>query len=159
MLSLFKRRRAAFSDGEVELVLADCEVTDWRSGVQESYIYDICLKGRRGDVGYISLRLGDSPALYYLGHVGYRVEKPYRGHGYAWKALELLKPLMLREGMLHPVVTTDVDNWASRRTALKAGCQLERIVPVPPRYRDLCMGSTHKCRYVLSLPPCEEAPL
>lgn len=159
MLSLFKRRRAAYSDGEVELVLADCGVTDWQSGIQESYIFDIYLRGQRRAVGYISLRLGDGPGLYYLGHVGYRVHQRYRGHGYAFRALELIKPLMRREGMLHPVVTTDVDNWPSRRTALRAGYELERIVPVPGRFRQLCMGSTHKCRYVLTLQALEEAPL
>lgn len=159
MLSLFKRRKALYSDEEIELVLVDCGMADRQSGISDSYLFDICLKGRRAVVGYISLRLGESPALYYLGHVGYRVRPEHRGHGYAAKALRLLKPLMRQEGLLQPVVTTDVDNWPSRHTALNVGCELERIAPVPAAHREVCMGSSHKCRYVLSLPPWEGEPL
>lgn len=151
MLGLFKRRAALYSDGQIELQLSQAGLRDARNGIRDGYTFDICLCGQRQPVGYISLRLGESPALYYLGHIGYRIHKAHRGHGYARRALMLLVPLMRREGLLHPVITTNVDNLPSRYTALKAGAVLERIAPVPPEHREVCTGAAFKCRYILSL--------
>lgn len=156
MLSLFKRHRPLYFDEEIELTLTGALENGLR-GVRESYVFDIHLRDRRGAIGYISLRVGESPELYYLGHIGYRIEEPWRGHGYAGKALKLLIPLIRQEGLFHPVITTDVDNLPSRQTCLKLGCVLERIAPVPPEHRALCMGSEHKCRYLLLLEPEKRA--
>lgn len=153
MLGLFKRRKALYSDGLIDLVLAEAGQGDASSGIREAYTFDICLRGQRQSIGYISLRLGESPALYYLGHIGYRVQAAWRGHGYAGRALRLLIPLMSKEELLHPVITTNVDNLPSRFTCLHAGCVLERIAPVPPAYRDVCAGAALKCRYILRIPP------
>jgi RimJ/RimL family protein N-acetyltransferase len=97
----------------------------------------------------VSLRLGESPQLYYLGHIGYRVEEPFRGHGYAARAVAALRPVLLGLGLHTVVITTDVDNVPSRRTCERLGCVLERVAPVPPQYRALCMDSPAKCRYIL----------
>ena len=55
---------------------------------------------------------------------------------------------MREEGLNSVVITTDTDNWPSRRTCEKLGCVLESVVPVPEAYRILCSGSTAKCRYI-----------
>ncbi len=153
MFGLLKWRKALYSDGEIELSLSPGGFLESGEGIRDGYTFDICLPGQRKPIGYISLRLGESPELYYLGHVGYRIHAQWRGHGYAGKALKLLIPLMRQEGLLHPVVTTDVNNPASRKTCLRAGCVLERIAPVPPAYRFICSGSEYKCRYILCIPP------
>ena len=70
MLNLFKRRRALYSDGVIELRLADAGLRDDQSGIVDGYTFDIHPVGSRRAVGYISLRLGESPVLYYLGHIG-----------------------------------------------------------------------------------------
>ena len=59
-----------------------------------------------------------------------------------------MTPVMQQEGLQSLVITTDTDNWASRRTCEKIGCVLESVVPVPEAYRILCSGSTAKCRYI-----------
>lgn len=151
MLGLFKRRKALYTDGQIELLLAQAGLRDAPNGIRDGYTFDVCLRGHRQPVGYISLRLGESPALYYLGHIGYRIHKAHRGHGYARRALLLLRPLMIKEGLLHPVITTNIDNLPSRYTALKAGAVLERIAPVPPEHREICTGASHKCRYIWDL--------
>ncbi len=153
MLGLFKRRKALYSDGEIDLVLAEAGMRDASSGIREGYTFDICLQGQRQAIGYISLRLGESPQLYYLGHIGYRIHAAHQGHGYAGRALKMLVPLMRREGLLHPVITTNVDNLPSRYTCLHAGCVLERIAPVPPAYREVCAGAALKCRYIMRIAP------
>ena len=156
MLSLFRRQRPLYYNDEIELRLSEAGESSL-NGVRDSFVFDIHLRGKRDAIGYISLRLGESPELYYLGHIGYRIEARYRGHGYAGKALKLLMPLMQREGLCHAVITTDVDNLPSRQTCVKLGCVLERIAPVPLEHRALCMGSEHKCRYLLLLEPLREA--
>lgn len=156
VLGLFRWRRTLYSDGEIELSLSPGGFLESGDGIRDGYTFDICLPGERKPVGYISLRLGESPQLYYLGHIGYRIHAQHRGHGYAGRALKLLIPLMRSEGLLHPVITTDVSNTASRKTCLRAGCLLERIAPVPAEYREICSGSLYKCRYILCIPPERE---
>ena len=134
---------------EIDLRLRERGGPDPGCGAEGSYTFDICPKGRRGYLGYVSLRLGESPELYYLGHVGYRVEEENRGRGYAGKAVRQLVPFMRVLGFKTVVITTDTDNLPSRRTCQRLGCELERVAQVPQRYRPLCMMSMEKCRYIL----------
>lgn len=149
MPSLFRLlRRPAFSNGEIDLYMTSQDVSDALCGITDGYVFEIYRARSRDYVGYVSLRLGESPALYYLGHIGYRIEKSHRGHGYAEAACRLIAPLIARLRLGSVVITTDVDNLPSRRTCEKLGCVLERIAPVPPEYRAVCSGSTAKCRYI-----------
>ena len=101
----------------------------------------------------MSIRLGESPALYYLGHIGYRVEAGYRGNGYAARACALMVPFIQRLGIRSLVITTNVENIASRKTCEHLSCTLERIAPVPAKYQPVCMGAKWKCRYIWRIPP------
>ncbi len=135
----------------IRLELRERTLRDRSLGIKESLTYDI-LKAEGGIyLGYVSLRVGESPEIYYLGHIGYRVEEPYRGHGYARKAVEALLPLIEYLGFHTLSITTDTDNLPSRKTCEHLGCVLESIVAVPYQYRPLCMNSPAKCRYILFL--------
>ena len=133
---------------QIVLRLTNYEVTDAEYGISDGYLFHIYKRHSLKKIGYISLRLGESPGLYYLGHIGYRIDEPYRGHGFAAQACRLMTPVMQQEGLQSLVITTDTDNWASRRACEKIGCVLESVVPVPEAYRILCSGSTAKCRYI-----------
>ena len=146
-LRLFSRK-AMFADEELELVLSREDVSDPEYGIDDGYTFNMFRKGTRDYVGYVSLRLGESPGLYYLGHIGYRIEEKHRGSHYAEKACRLLEPLIKRLRLGSVVITTNVENIASRRTCERLGCELERIAPVPPEQRTLCAGALHKCRYI-----------
>lgn len=131
------------------LVLQERTTRDKGLGIKESYTYEILHAVSGAYLGYVSLRVGESPEIYYLGHIGYRVEAPYRGHGYAKKAVLALLPLLRRLGYVTLSITTDTDNLPSRKTCINLGCELESIVKVPERFRPLCMNSPAKCRYIL----------
>lgn len=146
-LRLFSRK-AMFSDGVLDLVLSGEDVRDADCGIEDGYTFSIYRSGTRDYVGYVSLRLGESPGLYYLGHIGYRIEEKHRGHGYAARACGLMKPLLQRLRLGSVVITANVENAASRKTCENLGCVLERIAPVPPEQRALCAGATRKCRYI-----------
>lgn len=152
LLRLFSRK-PMFSDGRLDLVLTNEEVADASCGIEDGYVFSIYLARTRRYVGYVSLRLGESAGLYYLGHIGYRIEEEHRGHGYAARACRMLVPLLQRLRLGSVVITTNVDNLASRRTCEHLGCALERIAPVPPEYRALCAGALKKCRYIWRIPP------
>ena len=150
--NLFSSFRPVFQDDEIALYLSDEDVTNHEIGVKDGYTFDIYERKPRRRVGYVSLRLGESPALYYLGHIGYRIDAPYRGHGYAAKACLLLIPLMQKLQLKTICITANPDNIPSRKTCEKIGCELESIVPVPRRFSYHCEGATHKCRYILRIP-------
>lgn len=132
----------------LELHLAERTTRDKHQGIRESITYDIIHPGSFLYAGYVSLRLGESPEIYYLGHIGYRVEPAFRGHGLAARAVAALRPLIIDQGFYSLSITTDTDNIPSRKTCERLQCVLESIVPVPPPYRALCMNSPAKCRYI-----------
>ena len=142
---------------EIDLKLKERFGPDKTVGSDETLVYGIYLCGTREMIGYVSLRLGESPGLYYLGHIGYRIEEGHRGHGFAAKAVRMLLPFMRRLGLRTVVITTDTDNIPSRKTCERLGCDLERVAPVPPKYLGLCMMSPAKCRYIFAVVSGETA--
>ena len=148
---LFKRRRAAYSDGVIDLIPLNLFPPDEEMAFGVNYDFMIAPTGSRREAGRISVRLGESPCVYYFGHIGYHVDPPYRGQHFARRACSLLNPLMLRHGKTSVVITTDPDNWPSRRTCEGLGCELERTVDVPPEIYRRWEISRVKCRYIWRL--------
>lgn len=101
--------------------------------------------------GEIALRIGDSESLFYLGHIGYHINPPYRGKREAFHACRLCVPIIKALGMNSFVVTTDMDNAASIRTCENLGCVLESIVDVPEWCRKEYSISERKLRYVYEI--------
>lgn len=145
---LFRRFRPEFTDGVIDLVPIRLFPPEEEMGFGEVYDYIIAPHGQRREAGRISLRLGESPCVYYFGHIGYHVDPPWRGHHYAARACALLEPLIAASGKSSIVITTDPDNMLSRHTCERIGCILESIVPVPPLMQSRWELSPVKCRYV-----------
>ena len=155
LLSYLSSLRPMYRDAEIMLVLSPEDVRDPALGIEDGYTFDIFLNRPRRRIGYVSLRIGESPALYYLGHIGYRIDAPYRGHGYAARACGLLTPFLRGLNLKSVCITANPENTPSRKTCEHIGCRLESIVAVPPAYRAVCSGAEYKCRYILI--PDEEA--
>lgn len=141
-------KKPMFTDGEVDLVLSNEDVSDAMCGIVDGFTFYMYKAKTRHYMGYVSLRLGESEGLYYLGHIGYRVEEEYRGMHLAERGCRMMLPLIKRLGLHSLVITTNVENTPSRRTAERLGCTLESIVPVPREYRGICAGAPYKCRYI-----------
>lgn len=114
----------------------------------DSYTFDILALPLRTVAGEIALRVGDNATLYYLGHIGYHVDAPYRGRHFAAEACGLLWPFARALGMGSLVITTDVDNTPSIRTCERAGCLYESTVNVPGWCRRRFDLPARKRRYV-----------
>jgi len=102
--------------------------------------------------GTISLRVGHTRDLeMYLGHIGYGVYPPARGHHYAERSCRLLLGLAVSHGLDPLWITTDPANLASRRTCERLGAVLVEIVDVPRNHMLYARGQYRKCRYRLDL--------
>ncbi|MBQ2699634.1 MAG: GNAT family N-acetyltransferase [Clostridia bacterium] len=152
--SLF-RRQPAFTDGVIDLYpLMTCD--DPEINIDVNYVFKITRHGSFKEIGQISLRLGEGPGIYFFGHIGYHIDPPYRGHGYALCACRLIKPLCQRLHQRSVVITTDTDNLPSRKICEHLGCVLESVVPVPVRMQNRFQLSSAKCRYIWVIQPGDE---
>lgn len=102
--------------------------------------------------GGMGLRIGNNHDLEtYLGHVGYNVYPPARGHHYAERSVRLALKLWRQHKLGRFWITCNPDNWASRRTCERLGCQLAEIVPLPSDHALYQRGERYKCRYFVDL--------
>lgn len=120
---------ADLADGEIELYCADKKPAIPEKKWVPSYVFEIRQNNSR--VGEINLRIGYTDGLYYGGHIGYGVDEPYRGHGYAGKACRLLVPVIRAHGMKKVLITNSPANIASRRTCEKLGARFIRTARLP----------------------------
>jgi predicted acetyltransferase len=102
--------------------------------------------------GEVALRIGDSPEQFYLGHIGYHIDPPFRGHGYAARACRLAAPVFGALGYRFAVITTDPDNQPSVKTCLRLCCELESTVRVPPWVKEKLDISDVKHRFLWTVP-------
>ncbi|MBO6047937.1 MAG: GNAT family N-acetyltransferase [Erysipelotrichaceae bacterium] len=98
------------------------------------YIYLIMVNGN--EVGRLTFRTGSDEEHYFDGHIGYGIEKSYRGHHFAYQACLALKPLIREQGYDHVLLTCDPDNLASKKTIERLGAKLidQREVPSSMRH-------------------------
>jgi len=98
--------------------------------------------------GEIALRLGEGEGLFYLGHIGYHIDPPFRGKHNALRACRLCLSVFEEMGYRSFVITTDEDNYPSIRTCELLGCTLESTVDVPVWCIEEYSISHRKRRYV-----------
>lgn len=118
-------------------------------GTSCEYVFYVAEDCGKEFVGRITIRMGESRVLYYLGHIGYTISNKYRGNNYAYKACKGLVPFMKDIGFEELVITNDIDNIPSRKTCIKLNSKLESIVTVPKCYQKKFDMKDKKCRYVL----------
>lgn len=137
-----------FSGIEIDLKVATLVAADIAKGWVPAYHFDILLPETETQVGHIDARIGYTDGLVkYGGHIGYGIYETFRGHHYAAKACQLLRPLFQMHGMDVIWISCNPDNWPSRKTCEYIGCELVEIVDLPEdndMYQD---GERQKCRY------------
>ncbi len=137
-------------DGDLELVLVSTFSGDLNKGYVPSYNFEMRLVGKKTPLGRIALRIGDTEAIRgWVGHIGYQVGSPYRGHHYAARSCRLLLALAKRHGIAPVWITCNPENIASRRTCELAGARFVEIVEVPHEHEIYKKGEPLKCRYRL----------
>lgn len=96
------------------------------------YYYDIIVDNNI--VGKISIRIGNNYHSYYNGHIGYEIDKGFRGNNYSCKACTLVLQVAKAHDMGELILTCDESNIASYKTIEKLGAELIEIVKPPKDY-------------------------
>ncbi len=113
-----------------------------------AYLFDIVLhSGER--IGQIDLRLETTSSLVlYGGQIGYGIDKPFRGNGYAAKACELLREVAIDAGFTELWITCNPNNMPSIRTCEQIGAQFVEQVDVPKNTELWHRGDREKLRFL-----------
>lgn len=114
------------------------------------YYYDIFTVAQ-AHVGKISLRIGNNAQSCFNGHIGYEIELPHRGHGYALQACRLVLPIARAHGMQELFLTCAQSNIASRKTIERLGAQLLRVTQIPQSCFFWQPGIEPYCIYTVNL--------
>ena len=146
-----RRREALFADEHFALI--PCQYAHRASRIDGacSMVFDIVDLSAGRVAGEIALRLGEGESLFYLGHIGYHIDPPFRGKHGALHACRLCLPLIQEMGLRSFVITTDEDNYPSIRTCELLGCTLESTVDVPMWCQSEFQISARKRRYVFEI--------
>ncbi len=142
------------SDGVVELRVEERVPADPTLGHVPAYRFAIVPCDSGTHAGSVRLRVGTveaTPSLLTSGHVGYEVDEPFRGHGYAARACRLIAPVARAHGLTELVITCDPDNAASRRTCERLGARLVGTFDVPPDHPMFAKGRRRVLRFVYSV--------
>jgi predicted acetyltransferase len=90
-------------------------------------------EGFCGSIGFRWQRGTEALPPHCLGHIGYAVVPWKQGRGHCKRALALLLPEALAEGLAYVELTTDPDNIASQRVIeANGGMLVERFVKPAP---------------------------
>jgi len=140
-------------DGTVELLLDKyTEDVDKTRAYVPFYEFKVSLSGTGKAVGGLVLRVGyNDHIVVCAGHIGYGIDGPFRGNGYAARAVALAVGFARKLNMPYLVITTRPDNEASKRTAAKAGFVYAGSASVPEDDEMYAEGERIMDRYVLDL--------
>ena len=146
-----RKRLPMYSDEVIALIPREYAHRIARLDNACSMVFDI-IDLEAGKVsGEIALRIGEGEGLFYLGHIGYHIDPPYRGKKEALHACRLCVRVFEEMDYRSFVITTDDDNYASIRTCDHLGCVLESTVDVPMWCREEYDISFRKRRYVYEI--------
>lgn len=118
------------SDGMVEIHLKKTVQGDASRNWLPMYIYSIVNEEGK-EVGEISLRIGYNEEVYYGGNIGFAVEEPYWGRGYAPRACRLIFQLARAHKMPMLAISNEYHNTKSMRVCEKLGMRYMRTVELP----------------------------
>lgn len=116
--------------------------------------YAILLHGTNTRIGSIDLRLKMNDYMYYYGHIGYDIDKKYRGHNYSYYAcLLLFKIAKEKYGLDELYLTCNPENIASYKILKKLKGELVEVAEVPKTHELYGRGDKYKCifRYKIKI--------
>ena len=135
------------TDGEIDLKIEEKTPSNEEKGYVPAYKYRITMHNSNEIIGNIDIRIGYNENIYYGGHIGYSIEKSYRGNNYAAKACKIIKQIATAHEIEQLIITCNPDNFPSRITCEKAGLKLKEIVDLPPHNEMYQDGERQKCIY------------
>lgn len=140
------------SDGHLWLELAEKIPANPIKNYVPSYEFKMHQDDTEDLVGRINLRIGDTKSLQlYGGHVGYEVNKRWRGNALAERSCRLVFTLARRHGCQTLWITCDPRNIASYKTCENAGGTYVDTVTIPEDHEMYAEGRRLSKRYRFDL--------
>ena len=149
MFTFFNKPR--YTDGEITIVQNARFGREPDVGIEKTYCFNIFLNESKRIIGYVDLRVGENEFLYYLGHIGYRINERYRGHHYATKATLLALNKAREENMKRVIITCNPDNIASYKSIVATGATLLEVTEVPQWHELYKRKEKEKCIFEIKL--------
>ena len=109
----------------LKLKLEEYVNTNLPKGWLPYYIYEIIVDDQV--VGKITLREGTCEQRYFDGHIGYSIDKNYRGHHYSYYALNEVIEIAWQKKFNELIITTDPSNIASKKNIQRVGKYIETL--------------------------------
>lgn len=134
---IFNTYEDILTDGQIILRVKAMNQAIPQKKYVPAYMFNIFLLDTDEIIGDVDIRIGYTDDLvWYGGHVGYKIDEPFRGHGFAMQACKLIKKVAQDHGMDVLWITCDENNNASIRTLEKIGCKKIGLIDLP-RNHDL----------------------
>jgi tagatose 1,6-diphosphate aldolase len=134
-------------DGPLRLVLVGRYPPDPVKKYSPFYEFEMRVQGKSGCAGTIRLRIDSARKLRYPGHIGYGVDKCFRGNRFSARSCILLFPLAKRHGLSAVWFTVDPHNIASIKTCEIIGARYIETVRVPQSHPMYDLGARYRRRY------------
>lgn len=136
-------------DDDLELVLKSTTPADKAKGYSPAYEFEMRHPGKPQCMGVIRLRVDTAATLCYPGHIGYEVNKQFRGHRYAARSCQLLLALAYSHGLKYVWLTVDPKNIPSQKTCDIIGANYIKTVRLPSNHEMYEQGARYRRRYKL----------
>jgi tagatose 1,6-diphosphate aldolase len=122
-------------DGDLELRLIEKTPADHERGFDPTYRFAMVDACSDVAMGNINLRVGHTEHLtLYRGHIGFGVDKRFRGNRLATRSCKLLGDLARHHSLVPVWLTCDPGNMASQRTLELLGAEFVEIRTMPADY-------------------------
>ena len=138
-------------DRDLELVLVKQDPGDPVKGYVPGYAFEMRRTGKSLVLGSIRLRIGSAAKLRYPGHIGYAVNKKFRGHRYAARSCRLILALARAHGLGAVGLTVDPKNGPSMKTCEIIGAKYIETVRIPKKHEMYAQGARYRRRYRIDL--------
>jgi predicted acetyltransferase len=110
------------------------------------WLVDQATKTFIGSYGFRWVKGSNELPPYCLGHIGYAIVEPYRGHGFATLGLKMLLQEAPEQGLSYVYIHCLPNNVASKRVIEKSGGQYLGVFITTPGY-----GSVEELKYRIDL--------
>ncbi len=123
----------------------------YTNNISLSFYYYNIINNKNKVVGKISIRIGNNYHSYYNGHIGYEIDKEYRGNNYAYYASLLVLDVARYHKMEEIYLSSSINNIPSNKIINKLNSVFLEEVVIPKDYFGYYEGISNHNIYKLKL--------
>jgi tagatose 1,6-diphosphate aldolase len=137
-------------NNNLELILIEKTPANEEKECFPAYKFEMRHKKTKEKMGHIDLRISNNEIIKYIGHIGYGVDKKFRGNRYASRSIKLLLSLAKKYNLNPLWITCYPENIPSKKSCELAGGKLIKV-DGPPKNNKKYKNDRKKCQYKFNL--------